>query len=169
MVHLWRPPVTTTWKGGRGDIGYIRDKYRVNTSVFEVQFPTTSSAILEGYRAHLHSTRSNQFRGRVGQTRQPKLVALIDAICSKPGIKFPWEEMVRICGEEGAYSVVDAAHCLGQQVDLNLSRTQPDFWITVRLPVHAAARFSRSIGPLELSQMVLREAGMLPALRPQKV
>ncbi|KAJ2932368.1 hypothetical protein H1R20_g4686, partial [Candolleomyces eurysporus] len=122
--------LTTTWKGGRGDVGYIRDKYRVNTSVLEVNFPTTSSAIIESYHAHLRSARSNQFRGRVGQTRQPKLVALIDAICSKPGIKFPWEEMVRICREEGAYSVVDAAHCLGQQVDLNLSKTQPDFWIT---------------------------------------
>jgi selenocysteine lyase/cysteine desulfurase len=29
------------------------------------------------------------------------------------------------------WSVVDAAHAIGQQVDVNLSEIKPDFWVSV--------------------------------------
>jgi hercynylcysteine S-oxide lyase len=39
--------------------------------------------------------------------------------------------MVQICREENVLSLVDAAHSIGQQVGLNLSKTAPDFWVSV--------------------------------------
>jgi len=41
----------------------------------------------------------------------------------------PWKAMVKICNAEGVTSIVDAAHSLGQEKILNLSETQPDFWV----------------------------------------
>ena len=48
--------------------------------------------------------------------RKNKVVAVIDSIASMPGVLLPWQEMVKICREEGVWSVVDAAHSLGQEV-----------------------------------------------------
>jgi hercynylcysteine S-oxide lyase len=43
----------------------------------------------------------------------------------------PWKEMVKICKEEGVWSVVDAAHSIGQEQGINLSETMADFWVSV--------------------------------------
>lgn len=39
--------------------------------------------------------------------------------------------MVQICKEEGVWSVVDAAHSIGQEMDINLGEVQPDFFLSV--------------------------------------
>jgi len=39
--------------------------------------------------------------------------------------------MVAICRDAGVWSVVDAAHSIGQEVDINLSEAKPDFWVSV--------------------------------------
>lgn len=62
------------------------------------------------------------------QTR--KVVAVVDAIAANPGVRLPWKEMVAICRDAGVWSVVDAAHSIGQEVDINLSEAKPDFWIS---------------------------------------
>ncbi|TFK67270.1 PLP-dependent transferase [Pluteus cervinus] len=94
-------------------------------SHFTVLFPTTHAEILQNWKAHLRSlpkTRSN------GKSR--RRVAIIDGIVSNPGVLLPWEEMVKICREEGVLSVIDAAHCIGQSVNINLAESQPDFWVS---------------------------------------
>lgn len=45
-----------------------------------------------------------------------KIVAIIDSISSAPGFYMPWKDMVKICQEEGIWSVIDAAHSIGQEV-----------------------------------------------------
>ena len=40
--------------------------------------------------------------------------------------------MVRICKDEGIWSVIDAAHPIGQEVGINLTESAPDFWVSVR-------------------------------------
>ncbi|KAH9831340.1 pyridoxal phosphate-dependent transferase [Rhodofomes roseus] len=60
---------------------------------------------------------------------QRRVVAIVDSIVSGPGAAMPWRDMVRTCKEEGVWSVIDAAHPLGQEaVDLNA--VQPDFWVS---------------------------------------
>ena len=46
------------------------------------------------------------------------IIVVIDGITANPGALMPWQEMVRIAREEGVWSVVDAAHCIGQEVRL---------------------------------------------------
>jgi selenocysteine lyase/cysteine desulfurase len=60
-----------------------------------------------------------------------RVVAIIDSIISNPGILLPWKEMVQVCKEEGVMSVIDAAHSIGQELNLDLNKADPDFWISV--------------------------------------
>jgi hypothetical protein len=39
--------------------------------------------------------------------------------------------MVKICREEGVFSVVDAAHSIGQEVGIDVGASGCDFWISV--------------------------------------
>lgn len=43
-------------------------------------------------------------------------MVVLDSITATPGALMPWQEMVRVCREEGAWAVVDAAHSIGQEV-----------------------------------------------------
>ena len=45
-----------------------------------------------------------------------KIVAVIDSITANPGVLMPWKEMVRVAHEEGVWTVIDAAHSIGQEV-----------------------------------------------------
>jgi len=59
-------------------------------------------------------------------------VAIIDSIVSNPGVLMPWKELVKICKEEGIWSVIDAAHSIGQEQNIDLTEVAPDFWTSVR-------------------------------------
>ncbi|EDR07491.1 uncharacterized protein LACBIDRAFT_298401 [Laccaria bicolor S238N-H82] len=91
------------------------------TATFVLKFPTTHSDILTSFHAHLKAHP-------VGKNN--KRVAIIDSIVSVPGMYLPWKEIVAICREEGVWSVVDAAHSIGQEVGINLEEAQPDFWFS---------------------------------------
>ncbi|PBK87068.1 PLP-dependent transferase [Armillaria gallica] len=62
--------------------------------------------------------------------KNAKFVAVVDAIISNPGALPPWEVMTDICREFDVWSVVDAAHAIGQQPGKQLDQAKPDFWIS---------------------------------------
>ncbi|KAG2065749.1 PLP-dependent transferase [Suillus decipiens] len=82
--------------------------------------------ILENWREHIRQVTSE--KSDLQQTR--KVVAIVDAIAANPGVRLPWKEMVAICKDAGVWSIVDAAHSIGQEVDINLSEAKPDFWVS---------------------------------------
>ncbi|KAF8581075.1 PLP-dependent transferase [Ramaria rubella] len=113
---------TTTYGAISRTLQYIHDiRPHPKLSTIELAFPTTHAAILNQFRAHLRAI-----------PREPgqKVVAIVDSIVSNPGCVLPWERMVEICKEENVWSVLDAAHSIGQQVGINLEKTAPDFWIS---------------------------------------
>lgn len=66
------------------------------------------------------------------QGERPKIVVIVDAISSNPGLLMPWERVVEFCrSQENVWTLVDAAHAIGQIVGINLNKTQPDFFISV--------------------------------------
>ncbi|KAK7055594.1 Aminotran-5 domain-containing protein [Favolaschia claudopus] len=90
-------------------------------SQFVIQWPTSHAVIIAGYRAHLQSIRRH---------RGQKVVAMIDSITSVPGALMPWQTLVQICKEMGVYSVIDGAHSIGQEMNINLGKADPDFWVS---------------------------------------
>jgi selenocysteine lyase/cysteine desulfurase len=106
-----------------------------SVSLFELKFPTTRAAILQAFRAQLDALNAKlQIEQRkIGNGTKLKIVAVIDSIASNPGVYLPWKEMVALCRERGILTVVDAAHSVGQEPNINLSKAGPDFWASVGL------------------------------------
>ena len=70
---------------------------------------------------------------KIGDGTKLKIVAIIDSIASNPGVYLPWKEMANLCRERDILTVIDAAHSVGQEPNINLSEARPDFWVAVRL------------------------------------
>jgi len=102
-------------------------------SVFELKFPTTRASALQALGAHLDALKAELqiSQRKVGNGTKLKIVAVINAIASVPGVYLPWKEMVALCRERGILTVVDAAHSIGQEPNINLSEADPDFWVSV--------------------------------------
>jgi len=118
---------TTTYNAIMKTLQFISDiPPYPQTSQFELHFPTTHAQILSAFRDHL--------RALPRQSNTPnnpqKIVAVIDSIASNPGVLLPWKEMVQICREEGVWSIIDAAHSVGQEVGINVAASGCDFWIS---------------------------------------
>ncbi|KAG8956083.1 hypothetical protein FRC03_010973, partial [Tulasnella sp. 419] len=112
---------STTYGAVSNALKYLADKQPKPTlSIIELTFPTTAEAIIKQLREHLQSLED---------AYDQKVVVVLDAIISNPGIILPWEEMVKVCREERAWTVVDAAHAIGQ-IDVDLGKSQPDFWVS---------------------------------------
>ncbi|KAF7976970.1 hypothetical protein HWV62_5043 [Athelia sp. TMB] len=95
-------------------------------SHFDLRFPTTHAQIVAAFRAHLRAIP----RQHTQDNNPQKIVAVIDSIASNPGVLLPWKEMVAVCREEGVWSVVDAAHSIGQEPGLDLRASGCDFWVS---------------------------------------
>ncbi|GJE88788.1 PLP-dependent transferase [Phanerochaete sordida] len=119
---------TTTYKGVYKNMEHIHDTNpQLTIANFDLDFPKSNDEILKDFRAHLRALP----RAKASQANpDPKVVCVLDSIVSNPGILMPWREMVKICREENVYSVVDAAHSIGQEVGLDLEAIQPDFWFS---------------------------------------
>ena len=98
-----------------------------SVSVITLEFPITPEKVVSQFRDHLKRL----------QRKEGKVLAIIDGIISMPAIVLLWQEMVQVCKEEDIMSLVDAAHCIGQQTNLELNKTDPDFWVSVRAPTSA--------------------------------
>ncbi|KIJ57818.1 hypothetical protein HYDPIDRAFT_34765 [Hydnomerulius pinastri MD-312] len=117
---------TTTYGAVSQTLKYLADiPEHPSLSTFNLQFPTTHAVIIKDFKEHIRKVVETP-----DVTGQRKIVALIDSIASNPGVLLPWKEMVAICKEAGVLSVVDAAHSIGQELDINLSEAQPDFWVS---------------------------------------
>lgn len=113
----------------------------------------THEQIVDAFRARvrelkqLHSQSQFTNLPRTPDDNGNKFVAVIDSIVSNPGVLLPWKELVKVCEEEGIWSVIDAAHSVGQEVkfplcslriltltgfkpNIALNEAKPDFWVS---------------------------------------
>lgn len=87
----------------------------------ELKFPTQLQDIVDKFRDHIKSLPKTE----------GKHVAILDTITANPGALIPWQQLVKICQEENIWSIVDAAHSIGQEQSINLTEAAPDFWVSV--------------------------------------
>lgn len=87
-------------------------------------FPMTHAEIIAAFSAKIKAIKAahpnTQFTILPTDKTYPahgnRFVAVIDSITSVPGVLLPWKELTKICKEEGVWSVIDAAHSVGQEV-----------------------------------------------------
>ncbi|KAF5392953.1 hypothetical protein D9757_001270 [Collybiopsis confluens] len=95
-------------------------------SIFALKLPMSHTSILRDFHEHIQSIKAQK---QADGKSEAKIVVVIESITSSPAILMPWKEMVKICRAEKAWSIVDAAHSFGQELDLNLKDADPDFWL----------------------------------------
>ncbi|KAJ3761751.1 PLP-dependent transferase [Lentinula raphanica] len=113
----------TTYATVYKTIQYIHDVTPgVQISEFELLFPTTHQAILDGWQKHIDNVKQTAPQNK-------KIVAVIDSIVANPGAAMPWKEMVKICKDAGIWTIIDGAHSVGQE-ELNLAQCGADFFVS---------------------------------------
>lgn len=118
-----RYTVNTTYNAIFSTAKYLSDiKPHPALSAVTLQYPTSNAEIISRFKDHLRL---------LPVAPNKKRVAVIDSIISNPGVLFPWKELVKICKDEGIWTVVDAAHSIGQELGINLTEASPDFWVSV--------------------------------------
>ncbi|KAA8569902.1 hypothetical protein EYC84_002243 [Monilinia fructicola] len=97
----------------------------VGTNCQVLEYPINEGAELEEFRAFVELTQS------MGQKVK---LAMFDTVLTFPGVRMPWEELVRICKELGVLSLIDGAHGIGH-IDLtHLGAISPDFFMALYTP-----------------------------------
>ncbi|KAL4910062.1 hypothetical protein BDW74DRAFT_173529 [Aspergillus multicolor] len=96
----------------------LKESWGVQLRKVKYVFPLRRGELLRRFRGVLESVR--------GEGLTPKL-AVFETVVSNPGIRFPFEELARVCREEGVLSLVDGAHGVGM-IRLDLEKLGVDFF-----------------------------------------
>lgn len=84
-------------------------------------YPVEDSDILDNFENMVRSVKA---------TGYPVKMAMFDTVLTFPGVRFPWEALVRSCRKFGILSFIDGAHGIGH-IDLtHLGILKPDFMIS---------------------------------------
>lgn len=86
----------------------------------DLVYPLEDEEITQRFRDTVAAIEAEGKRVRIG---------IFDVVSSRPGVLFPWKEMVKICRELGIMSMVDGAQGIGM-VPLDLSAVDPDFFVS---------------------------------------
>lgn len=89
----------------------------------DLDLPSKQDQIIDQFRSALRREKEACKRAGKGSVK----LAIFDTIVSMPGLLMPFEEMTKICREEGVLSMIDGAHGLGH-IPIDLKKLDPDFF-----------------------------------------
>ncbi|KAF4341335.1 isopenicillin N epimerase [Fusarium beomiforme] len=101
---------------------YLVDYYNGNVTHREIEltYPLDDDEIIKKFEDAVKEIESEGKRARI---------CTFDVVSSRPGVVFPWEEMVKSCRRLNVLSMVDGAQGIGM-VKLDLSAADPDFFVS---------------------------------------
>ncbi|KYK60998.1 aminotransferase family protein [Drechmeria coniospora] len=101
---------------------YLVDFYDGKTEHREIaiRYPLEDEAIVDAFRTAVKEVEAAGKRARV---------CIFDVVSSRPGVAFPYLDMIKACKELGVISMVDGAQGVGM-VPLDLERADPDFFVS---------------------------------------
>lgn len=106
---------STTYQACANTATFMRDYYGLKLETVDLQYPLDDSKVVSLFREKLVANRSIR-------------VVMFDVISSMPGVKVPYEQLIKLCREFNVLSLIDGAHAVGQ-LDLTfLDTLQPDFF-----------------------------------------
>lgn len=127
-------PATITYDAVDKATRFVADiSPHLTLETIDIAPPYTLDGILKAFQAGLKKIQSSrEYMAFTEQGKRPKILVIVDAISSNPGILIPWERIVEFCKtQENVWTLVDAAHAIGHIVGINLNETQPDFFVSV--------------------------------------
>lgn len=111
---------STDYDANYKTIDYICESTPAEQLLIEIDYPIEDDEIVERFRDMV---------GVVNRNGSQKVkIALFDTVVAFPGVRMPWEALVRACRELGVLSLIDGAHGIGH-IDLTgLGEVGPDFF-----------------------------------------
>jgi len=116
-------------------VQYIGETTPAKGVEIRIGFPCEEEEIVRVFRETILNSGGGLFDkdGQVDAQRKPGegrvRVAIFDTIVSLPGVRLPFEQLVKVCKELGVMSLVDAAHGIGH-IPLDLNSLDPDFFVS---------------------------------------
>ena len=101
-------------------VEYLKETTPVMSAKIPLSYPLGDDEVVVKLQDKIKALRGEGRRARV---------AIFDTVCSLPGVRVPWERLVKVCQEEGTLSMVDGAHGIGH-IRLDLGQVQPDFFVS---------------------------------------
>ena len=86
----------------------------------DIAYPLEDDEIIQIFREAVKAIEAEGKRARI---------CTFDIVSSRPGVLFPWQQMVKVCKELGVLSMVDGAQSVGM-VPLDISAVDPDFFVS---------------------------------------
>ncbi|KAI1356179.1 aminotransferase family protein-like protein [Xylaria sp. FL0043] len=112
---------STIYGGCLKTIRSLEETTPVRGHCIDLVYPIEDDDILDKVEAALTA---------VQQQGKRVVLALFDTVLTFPGVRLPWESLVRLYRNHGVMTCIDAAHGVGN-IDLtHLARVGPDFVIT---------------------------------------
>lgn len=113
----------TIYGGHEKSVKYITETTPAESVKIRYTYPVSDQWLLEAFRETIRDIRR--------QGKNPRL-ATFDTIVSMPGVRMPYEELLKICQEEKVLSFLDGAHGVGMLApkDLDLGALKPDFFVS---------------------------------------
>ncbi|KAJ6440562.1 aminotransferase family protein (LolT) [Purpureocillium lavendulum] len=93
---------------------------RVEHRQIAIDYPLEDDDILRAFRDAVAAVERDGKRARV---------CIFDVVSSRPGVAFPYVDMIKACKELGVLSMVDGAQGIGM-VPLDLAEADPDFFVS---------------------------------------
>ncbi|KAL8932420.1 MAG: hypothetical protein Q9216_006845 [Gyalolechia sp. 2 TL-2023] len=101
-------------------VEYLKETTPVASAKIKLSYPVEDDDLIAKFQEKIKQLKSEGKRPRV---------ALFDTVSSLPGVRVPWEKLVKTCKEEEVLSLIDGAHGIGH-LDLKLGEIQPDFFVS---------------------------------------
>ncbi len=100
-------------------IRYICETTPAESRCIEVAFPIEDTDLINLFRSTIHSVKRQGGKAKI---------AMFDTVVTFPGVRLPWEGLVKSCDDLNVLSLIDGAHSIGH-IDLtHLASTNPDFF-----------------------------------------
>ncbi|KAI1383749.1 PLP-dependent transferase [Hypoxylon trugodes] len=103
-------------------VDYIVDSGlgRVSARAIQIDYPQEDEEIVTTLKNTIEDCVKDGKRARI---------CIFDIVSSLPAVRFPFEEVTKLCKEKGVLSLIDGAQGIGM-IDLDLRALDPDFFVS---------------------------------------
>ena len=101
-------------------IFHLSETTGVNVTRIPLEYPILDGEIVSRFHQTVEIIR---------QRGEEVKVAVFDVISFQPGVRMPFDSLVRSCKQLNILSCVDGAHCIGQ-LPIDLAELDPDFFVS---------------------------------------
>lgn len=107
---------STTYGACGNVVRYLHDYHGLEYDVVDLQYPLTDDEVIALFEEKL-------------STKQYK-ICMFDMISSMPGVKVPYERLIKLCKKYNTWSLIDGAHAAGMCDMSFIDKLEPDFLTT---------------------------------------